>query len=101
MIRWKIEKKLAGGPRPRGPQQRLGQVARIDVDEWIAEVRQKFKICSIICLLEDKELVRYDTLPTDLLSYYRQHGFDVKHIPEANHQRPSLSRSNLARVWKA
>lgn len=101
MIRWIIDKKLARGPRPRGLHQRLGQVAKVDVDAWIAEIRDKLKIRSIICLLEEKELLRYATLPSDLSSYYRQHGINVVHVPAPNHRRPRLSRSNLARVWTA
>src|SRR5579863_8582292 len=101
MIRWIVEKKLAAGPRPRGVRQRLGNVDRCSVDAWIREIRDMFKIRSIICLLGKKELLRYDSLPAGLFSYYREHGFHIVHIPAANHLRPRLSRRNLARVWTA
>jgi len=58
-------------------------------------------IRSIICLMDGEELMRYQALPEDLLSYYRKHGFNVAHIPVANHLRPRLSTSNLRKVWKA
>jgi protein tyrosine phosphatase (PTP) superfamily phosphohydrolase (DUF442 family) len=101
MFRWMVEDMLAGGPRPRGAQQRLGAVAKRDVDGWVAEAGKELGIRSIICLLDERELARYRTLPAGLLSYYREHGFHVVHIPAANHRRPRLSRRNLAKIWKA
>jgi protein tyrosine phosphatase len=37
----------------------------------------------------------------DLISYYRENGFRVKHIPVRNYQHPALSDRQLKKVWKA
>jgi len=51
-------------------------VPRSAVDTWLAEVKV-FGIRLIICLLGPDQLHLYDQLPTDLVSYYRQAGFEV------------------------
>lgn len=56
---------------------------------------------SIICLLAEDQLVLYSTLPSDLLTYYRDAGFSVAHIPARDHQRPPLTQDHLERVWDA
>jgi hypothetical protein len=37
----------------------------------------------------------------NLVSYYRENGFQVKHIPVRNDRRPALSDPELEQVWKA
>jgi protein tyrosine phosphatase (PTP) superfamily phosphohydrolase (DUF442 family) len=37
----------------------------------------------------------------DLVSYYRENGFQVEHIPVRNYQHPALSDSQLNKVLKA
>jgi|SRR5579859_284066 len=101
MFRWIIAGKLAGGHRPRATRQRLGQVSKASVDAWLKKAQVDFSIRSIICLMDGEELLRYQALSEDLLSYYRKHGFSVAHIPAANHLRPRISKSNLKKVWKA
>jgi len=101
MFRWILSNKLAGAHRPRAVRQRLGEVPKLAVDSWIKEARDGLGIRSIICLLDEEELLRYQTLPADLLSYYRAKGLNVAHIPAANHKRPRLSKANLRKVWNA
>ena len=69
---------------------------RSAVDIWLAEVKV-FGIRSIICLLGPDQLQLYDQLPTDLVSYYRQAGFEVEHIPIRDHQHPAMSQEDLAK----
>ncbi len=73
---------------------------RSAVDTWLAEVKV-FGIRLIICLLGPDQLQLYDQLPTDLVSYYRQAGFEVEHIPIRDHQHPAMSQEDLAKVWAA
>src|ERR1700758_5442944 len=101
MFRWILSNKLAGAHRPRAVRQRLGEVPKVAVDSWIKEARDGLGIRSIICLLDEEELLRYQLLPSDLLSYYRIKGFKVAHIPAPNHHRPRLTKSNLRKVWSA
>ena len=91
MFRWILSNKLAGGPRPRAARQRLGQVPELAVDTWIEEAQDGLGIRSIICFLYERELLRYQTLPADLLSYYRANGLNVAHIPAANRNAPRSS----------
>ena len=100
MFRWAIEGKLAGGPRPRVPNKPLSQVSRSIVDEWITKAKGN-GIRSVICLLDESQLGLYQNRPRDLMSYYREKGLRVEHIPVRNYQHPALSTSQLKKVWKA
>lgn len=100
MFRWAIEWKLAGGPRPRVPNKPLRQVSRSIVDKWIRKAKGN-GIRSVICLLDESQLRLYQNLPRDLMSYYREKGLRVEHIPVQNYQHPALSTSQLREVWKA
>ena len=53
------------------------------------------------CLLADDQLCLYSQLPMDLISYYREGGFSVEHVPARDLQRPPLSADDLAKVWRA
>lgn len=101
MFHWVIEEQLARGKRPGYGGGRRAQVPRADVDKWIDEAKSTYAIKSIICLLGQDQLDLYASLPADLVSYYRGHGFEVEHIPVHDHQRPPLSDTDLARVWSA
>src|SRR5439155_24719768 len=52
-------------------------------------------------LLADDQLMLYSQLPTDLVSYYRNAGFNVKHVPAQDHRQPPLTQDQLERVWAA
>jgi protein-tyrosine phosphatase len=63
------------------------------------KAKTEFGIRSIICLLDQLRL--YAGLQLDLVSYYRENGFQVEHIPVCNYQHPALSDRQLEKVWKA
>lgn len=100
MPTWVVEGALARGRRPGYSGERGRAVPQNEVDDWIAEARD-FGIKSIICLLGPDQLHLYDQLPVDLVSYYRQAGFDVEHICVRDYQTPALSHKDLAEVWTA
>jgi protein-tyrosine phosphatase len=54
-----------------------------------------------MCLLAEDQLFLYSQLPTDLISYYRDAGFSVEHIPAQDHQQPPLSQDHLNKIWAA
>ncbi len=100
MFRWVIQGQLARGPRPGYRGERATPAEQADVDAWIQEARG-YGIRSIICLLGEDQLGLYAALPTGLVSYYRQRGFLVEHIPVRDHQWPPLSEDNLQKVLEA
>ncbi len=79
----------------------LSQVSKSIVDAWIKKAKGSYGIRSVICLLDDSQLRLYDTLPTDLPSYYRANGLLVENIPVRNYRHPALSDCQLRKVWKA
>ena len=97
MIEWVIENRLAKSARPGYSGE---QVSQAEVDAWLDELKQQ-GIKSIICLLGYDQLPFYESLPTDLIPYYRQQGFQVEHIPARDYQAPPLSQEQLGRVWNA
>ena len=100
MCRWEIENILARSARPGYSGERGADVPQSEVDAWLSEVKS-LGIQSIICLLADDQLRFYRGLPGGLLSYYREAGFNVAHVPEQDHQWPPLSDANLNVVWNA
>ena len=90
---WVLTGELAKSPRPGYPE-RVG-VSREVVDEWIEKVKD-LGISSIICFLSDDQLPFYSGLPSGLILYYRDAGFDVTHIPEEDYKRPPLSEEGAA-----
>jgi protein tyrosine phosphatase (PTP) superfamily phosphohydrolase (DUF442 family) len=78
-----------GGKTPVG----MGEVQR-----WI-ESAQSHGIVSIICLLADEHLCLYPH--GDLIGLYRVAGFEVRHIPVADHRRPPLTPEQLEAVFLA
>jgi protein-tyrosine phosphatase len=98
MPSWVIENNLAKSQRPGYSGERGRPVPRQEVDAWIAEAKG-FGVRSIICLLAEDQLHLYDQLPNDLVSYYRQAGFEAEHVPACDHQQPPLSQDDLAKIW--
>jgi protein-tyrosine phosphatase len=76
-IKWVERGKLARSSRPGYPSD---SVDRRTVNRWIDEVQAE-EVKSIICLLSDDQLPYYKELPGGLVSYYRDQGFYVRHIP--------------------
>ena len=89
---WVLVEKLAKSPRPGYPE-RQG-IGTDEVDDWIEEIRG-MGIRSIICFLSDDQLPFYSGLPSGLIQYYRDAGFDVAHIPEDDHKTPPLSEEGV------
>ena len=82
-------------PEPRAKPSRPGYPERQDigtdaVDEWVERVRG-MGVKSIICFLSEDQLPFYSGLPTGLIQYYRDAGFNVAHIPEEDYRSPPLS----------
>ena len=90
---WVLIEELAKSPRPGYPE-RAG-ISREVVDEWIEEVK-RMGVRSIICFLSDDQLPFNSRLPSGLIQYYRDAGFDVAHIPEEDYQSPPLSKDKAA-----
>ena len=90
---WVLIEELAKSPRPGYPE-RAG-ISREVVDEWIEEVK-RMGVRSIICFLSDDQLPFYSRLPSGLIQYYRDAGFDVAHIPEEDYRSPPLSEEKAA-----
>lgn len=59
------------------------------VEDWIAGAKAA-GVKSIDCLLNDQHLKLYAALPGGLIQAYRNAGFNVAHVPVADHQRPPL-----------
>ena len=97
MLRWVVPNILARSPRPGYPNELVAQASVVD---WIEEVRS-LGIKSIICFLAEDQLGFYSKLPDGLISYYRESGFNVGHIPARDYQSPPLGEGELVRVWEA
>ena len=89
---WVLPELLAKSPRPGYPG-REG-ISKEVVDEWIENVRA-MGVRSIICFLSDHQLAFYSDLPSGLIQYYRDAGFDVAHIPEGDYKSPPLSEEGV------
>ena len=89
---WVLPELLAKSPRPGYPG-REGTSKEV-VDEWIEDVRA-MGVRSIICFLSDHQLAFYSDLPSGLIQYYRDAGFDVAHIPEDDYKSPPLSEEGV------
>ena len=89
---WVLPELLAKSPRPGYPG-REGTSKEVG-DEWIENVRA-MGVRSIICFLSDHQLAFYSDLPSGLIQYYRDAGFDVAHIPEDDYKSPPLSEEGV------
>ena len=83
---------LAKSSRPGYPKKE--GISKEVVDEWIEDVRA-MGVRSIICFLSDHQLAFYSGLPSGLIRYYRDAGFDVAHIPEDDYKSPPLSEEGV------
>jgi len=97
---WVIENELARGRRPGYGGEHGGPVSQAEVDEWIAKAKA-FGVRSIICLLGEDQLCLYESLSAGLLSYYREAGFAVAHVPARDHEWPPLTDAHLEKIWQA
>ena len=89
---WVKKDVLAKSSRPGYPERR--GIGIQEVDDWVAEVKS-LGIRSIICFLSDDQLAFYSALPSGLIQYYRDAGFDVAHIPEDDYKTPPLSEEGV------
>jgi hypothetical protein len=99
-IRWIVKDKYARGRRPGYTGEGHKQVHREEVDKWITEATE-FGIKSVICVLADDLLNLYADLPVDLVSYYRQSGLIVEHIPNPESEWPPMKAKDWKRALKA
>ena len=89
---WVLPELLAKSPRPGYPESE--GISKEAVDEWIENIRA-MGVRSIICFLSDHQLAFYSDLPSGLIQYYRDAGFDVAHIPEDDYKSPPLSEEGV------
>lgn len=97
MIRSEIPDLLFATSRPGYDHGANASVEHEVVEDWITAARIK-GTKSIICLLNESHLKLYESLPGGLLQAYRDAGFEVAHVPVADHQRPPLANGDLAEV---
>ncbi len=96
-IREQIPGLLFATARPGYDFGRNQPVPTESVQVWIGAVKQA-GVKSIICLLDNRHLDLYGSLPEGLLEHYRAEGFEVAHIPAADHQNPPLKADDLATI---
>ena len=89
---WVLPELLAKSPRPGYPESE--GISKEAVDERIENIRA-MGVRSIICFLSDHQLAFYSDLPSGLIQYYRDAGFDVAHIPEDDYKSPPLSEEGV------
>ena len=97
---WVIEGLLARSQRPGYPVDR----PRFDVVREWADAVSGLGTMSVICLMDDQQISRYDGIGGNgegLLDYYRTLGLEVKHIPAEDYKTPPLSATELDAVWEA
>jgi hypothetical protein len=100
MLRWVIAGELARDCRSGCSKGRALPAAKGEVDKWI-HAAKRYQIQSLICLLSEEQLTGSGALPTDLLAYYRQQGFQVAQIPMRDPEKPPFSEEQLRQVWDA
>jgi len=89
MIAWAIPGRLARSARPDPDR----------IDDWLAEARL-MGIRSIVCLLDDDQVARYDGPQGSLLERYRAAGFAVGHVPVKDLQDPPIPAEAMDEVWQ-
>ncbi len=101
MLSWIVPGHLAVSPRPgfrSGPET---SVPKDTVEAWLRDKRHR-GIASILCLLDRDQLPLYErALPHGLLAFYREHGFDVGHVPTQDQQTHPFSDEQYERIWQA
>lgn len=77
---------LYRSPRPGyDPNQKTRQVEEAEVANWCAQA-VALEIKAIVCLLDDKQLPLYSSVPNGLLGYYHREHFEVYPHPTADHK---------------
>lgn len=94
MIFPEISDQVWSAARPGYDEGRNQPVALEVVDAWIARALEA-EMRSILCLLDDFQLRLYTACPGGLLQRYRDAGFEVGHLPVADHQNPPLTEEQL------
>jgi protein tyrosine phosphatase (PTP) superfamily phosphohydrolase (DUF442 family) len=97
MIRQEISGILFATSRPGYDHGQNAPVVAEVVQGWI-EAAKSHGVQSIVCLLNEQHLKLYGALPGGLLQAYCAAGFEVGHVPVADHQWPPLSSEDLAAV---
>jgi len=101
MPNWVIEGVLATSPRPGyapGPEH---QVPLNVVRDWVQETLN-FGIASVICLIHDDQLPLYHrSLPQGLISFYRESGLEVAHVPTFDQLTVPFSPAQYEEAWRA
>jgi protein tyrosine phosphatase (PTP) superfamily phosphohydrolase (DUF442 family) len=97
MIRQEIPGRLFATSRPGYDHGQNAPVVGEVVQGWI-EAARSHGVKSIVCLLNEQHLKLYGAVPGGLLQAYRDAGFEVGHVPVADHQWPPLSSEDLAAV---
>ena len=107
---WLLDGNLACSQRPLrdhpdfGGHDPLPAEARPLVVDWIEQVKS-LGIRSIISLLEETQHDRYYVRgglglhPEGLFGYYQSQGFEFRHLPMTDYQKPS--ESDMEMVWEA
>jgi len=104
ILYWPVRGQLACAQRPLrdhpqfGGRRRLSMAARPFVVRWVGRVREA-GVQSIICLLVPEQVALYDDLhlhSEGLLGYYGSQGFEVRHLPATDCQRPSAEQMQEA-----
>lgn len=102
IVVWIIPNQLACSQRPLRDDPKFGGYtplpleARSLVIKWVKRIKE-MGIRSIICLLEERQLEYYyvrgglNLHSRGLLGYYESQGFNVRHFPMTDYQRPNES----------
>ena len=100
MIREEITGMLFSSPRPGYDFGRNRAVALNEVEEWTSKAKT-LGVRSVICLLDERHLSLYASVPGGLLRGYQAAGLNVAHVPVKDHEAPPLTTLELARVTEA
>ena len=101
MFHWVIKNELARGSRPKYGKKWAQQVPKSTVDKWVTNAKTAYGIRSVICLLDEKQLRFYEQLPLGLVSYYRENGIAVEHVPVRLQSPLVLTKKQRQRIWLA
>ncbi len=94
MFKEVIPQRLYRDERPGYPSHLVhaGEVAD-RIQEW-----KDAGIRSILCLLDQRQLAYYELVPGGLLETYRRAGFEVHHLPVADHKHPPLNADETEEI---
>lgn len=93
---WARKDYLARSARPGYPNKSVSlSTLKETVNRW-----KSLKIQSIICLLSDEEIsMYYKSINSDLISFYKEKGFDVLHISIKDYQNPPINDNDLTVIY--